>query len=113
MENSTTNIEKLFEKAEIYTKTSFELCKFNAIYKSANIFSSLAVKLIIAIVVVLFLLFANIGLALWVGELLGEIYYGFFAIATVYLLFALLIFIFRNSWIKKPVSNFIISQSLK
>jgi hypothetical protein len=110
MENSTTTIEKLIEKSEIYAKTTLELCKYEAVYKSADIFSNLAVKMAITLVVVLFLLLVNVGLALWVGQELGEVYYGFFIIAFVYLFLALLIYIFREDWVKTPVSNFIINK---
>ena len=110
MENSTTTIEKLIEKAEIYSKTTLELCKYEAVYKSADIFSNLAVKMAIALVVVLFLLLVNVGLSLWVGQELGEVYYGFFVIAFGYLCLALLLYIFRKEWVKTPVSNFIINK---
>ena len=113
MGNSTTTIEKLIEKAEVYIKTTFELHKLNAICRVAEIFSSLAVKLAIAVVVVFFSLMINIGLALWIGDLLGKFYYGFFVIASFYLLLILILYVFRNKWIKNPASNFIISQSLK
>ena len=109
MENSTT-IEKLIEKAEIYSKTTLELCKYEAVYKSADIFSNLAVKLAVAIVVVLFLLLVNIGLALFLGQYLGETYLGFFVIAFLYLCLAILLYIFREEWVKNPVSNFIINK---
>jgi type IV secretory pathway TrbL component len=110
MENSATTIEKLIEKAEIYSKTTLELCKYEAVEKSADIFSNLAVKLAIAIIVVLFLLLVNIGLALCVGQYLGETYLGFFLIAFGYLCLTILLYIFREEWIKNPVSNFIINK---
>ena len=55
-------IENLIEKAEDYSKTTFELCKYNTVYKSADIFSSLAAKVIITLVIVLFSLLVNIDL---------------------------------------------------
>ncbi len=110
MENNTTTIERLIERAEIYSKTTLELCKYEAVYKLADIFSNLAVKLAITIVVVIFLLFVNIGLALLLGEYLGEVYYGFIGIGVFYLFIAALLSIFREQWIKTPVSNFIISK---
>jgi hypothetical protein len=110
MENSTATIEKLIEKAEIYSKTMLELYKYNTVYKSTDIFSDLSVKLAITIVAVISSFFANIGLALWIGSELGETYYGFFVIAFAYLLFLILIYILRNKWIKIPVSNFIINK---
>ncbi len=110
MENTTTTIEKLIEKSEIYAKTTIELCKYEAVYKSADIFSNLAVKMAITLVVVLFLLLMNIGLALCVGKYLGEMYYGFFLVAFGYLCLAILLYFFREVWVRRPVSNFIINK---
>ena len=53
MENSTATIEKLIEKAEVYSKTTLELCKCNAIYEAANVFSSLAIRLVLLFVAVI------------------------------------------------------------
>ncbi len=111
MEDSTT-IEKLIEKSEIYARTSLELCKYEAVYKSADLFSNLAIKMAVTIVVVLSLLFINVGLALWIGQQMNNIYSGFFIIAFVYLFFAILLYVFRKNWIKIPVSNFIINKMI-
>ena len=108
--NTTTTIEKLIEKAGVYSKTTLQLCKYEAVHKSADIFSSLAVKLAITIVVVMFLLFVNIGLALCLGNYLGEVYYGFVIVGFSYLFIAILLYVFKDEWIKTPVSNFIISK---
>jgi high-affinity Fe2+/Pb2+ permease len=109
MENSKT-IEKLIEKAEIYSKTSLQLCKYEVIYKSADIFSNLAVKLTLALIFILFLLLVNVGLSLFVGQYLGETYLGFFVIAFGYLLLAFFLYIFKEEFVKTPVSNFIINK---
>ena len=113
MENNTTTIEKLIERVEVYCKTSFELWKLNAIDKASDLFSSLAVKLTLTIVVIFFFSMINVGLALWIGESLDKYYYGFFVIAAFYLLLLFILYVFRNKWIKNPVSNFVISESLK
>lgn len=110
MENNITTIEKLIEKVETYSKTSIALCKNEAVYKLADIFSSLSVKLIISIVVILFILFINIGLALLIGEYLGANYMGFFVIGFGYFFISILLYIFKESWIITPVSNFIINK---
>jgi hypothetical protein len=113
MDDNTTPIEKLFERAEDYSRTSIELFRLNAIDKSAEIISSIATKSAILLVVVSFVLFLNIGLALWIGEMLGKSYYGFFAVAGFYLLIAILSYLFRDIWIRYPVSNGIILQMMK
>ena len=113
MENAVTTIETLFEKAEEFTRTSLELLKLNAISKSSDILASLAVKLVLASMVATFFLFLNIGLAFWVGELLGKPYYGFFVVAGFYMLITILFSMFNNSLIKLPIKNSIISEILK
>jgi hypothetical protein len=111
--STATTIEMLFEKAEDYGKTSIELFKLNAIDKSADLVSSLVTKVAIAIVVAMFILILNIGLAFWVGELLGKVYYGFFAVAGFYALLSLLICVFQHSLVKIPISNRLIVKLLK
>lgn len=113
MIDNATNLETLFEKAEGYSKTTIELFKLNAIDKSADVASSLVSRLVILMAVALFALITNIGIALWIGELLGEFYYGFFILGGFYSLVAILLHTFRHQWIKYPVSNSIISQMLK
>jgi len=111
MENSITAIENLIEKAGSYYKITLELYKYEAVYKLADIFSDLAVKLILTIVVVLFLLFIEIGLALFLGEHFGKVYYGFIVVGIANLCIGLLLFALKDKWIKTPISNAIIRKT--
>ena len=113
MENTLSPLEKVIEKLEAYSKTSLTLYKYNALYTSADMFSVLAAKLVITLIITVSLLFASIGLALWIGEIIGQVYYGFFIVALAGILLAFLFYIFQNRWIKLPTSNFIISKILK
>jgi phosphoglycerol transferase MdoB-like AlkP superfamily enzyme len=113
MNNNATSIETLLERAEDYSKTTIELFKLSSIDKSAEFVSSLAARLTIFMVVALFILIINIGISMWIGELLGKIYYGFFAVGGFYVLISILLYTFRDQWIKTPVSNSIINQMLK
>ncbi len=113
MENCTTPLEKLFEKTAVYAKTSFELYKLEAVHKAANIVSSIAVRFILFFFVVLFSLFLNIGMALLLGEWLGKFYYGFFAMAFIYIILAVLFLLFQNQLIKNPICNSIIRKTIK
>ncbi|HKC69772.1 MAG TPA: hypothetical protein VKG26_16150 [Bacteroidia bacterium] len=111
--NVTTSIETLIERAEDYSKTTVELFKLKVIDKTSEIVSSLVSQLIIFAVVALFVFIVNIGLSLWVGEMLGKPYYGFFAVAGFYLLVALIVYAGREKWIKTPAKNSIIAQLVK
>ena len=113
MPDDATPIESLFERAEDYSRTTVELLKLQAIDKSADVVSSLISRMAVFIAVVLSVFIINIGLALWIGDALGNSYYGFFIIGGFYALVALLAHLFRHAWIKNPISNSIIEQMLK
>lgn len=105
-------LEVLVEKVGDYSKTSIELCKLTAIDKFADLLSSFAVRFIVYSVVILAVLIVNIGMALWLGELLGKTYFGFFIIAGCYAVLALILHTFRLQWIKYPINNAIVAKLL-
>ena len=113
MNDDTTPIATLFERAEDYTKTTIKLLKLTAVDKSAEIVSSLFSLLVVSMTVVLSIIIISIGVALWLGKLLGDAFYGFFIIGAFYMLVAILFRIFREQWLKYPVSNSIIKQMMK
>jgi phosphoglycerol transferase MdoB-like AlkP superfamily enzyme len=112
MKQQENLIESLIEKGEQYGKTTLELIKLKALDKSADVTSTLVSWLIVVVLIVLFFLILNIGIALWIGELIGKAYLGFFAVAGFYGLLALILGVFREKLVKKPVNNSIISQVL-
>jgi hypothetical protein len=113
MEEKGKLLESLLEKTTDYGKTSFELLKLKTIDKTADLVSSLIPHSFVSILVISFLLFLNIGLALWLGEILGKAFYGFFAVAAFYVLTALLIHFFLHKRIKKSIGDYLIKQILK
>ena len=106
-------IEDLFEKAEAYAKTNVELFKLRAADKLSEIVASLVSRIILILFFSLFFLMVNIGLAIWLGESTGHMYYGFFIVAGLYLIIALVIYALRKKIIKDPIIDGIISQILK
>ena len=113
MENNATTVEMLLERAEDYTRTTVELAKLHAVDKTADVMSSLISRLAVSIVFAMFALLVNIGLSIWIGELIGKLYYGFFIVSSFYLIVAIILYIFKDEWVKTPVSNFIIIKMLK
>ena len=113
MENQPNTIETLIERMEAYIKTTFELYKLKSLQSSANVLSSLVSRLIVIIIFSSFALILNIGIAFWLGEWLGKTHYGFFIVAIFYLVSGIVLHLFRNKWIKKPLNDKIIKQALK
>lgn len=103
-------IDTLFERAVDYCVTSFELSKLKAIDKISSVVSTIIHNLIVCIIMLSFLLFLNIGIALWLGEVLGKVYFGLLVVAAFYLVLGLVSHFFMREWLKRLVGNYFIKQ---
>ncbi|WP_320814423.1 hypothetical protein [Flavobacterium sp.] len=113
MENIATNIDKLYQKAEQYSKTTLELVKLKTIDKTTDIISSLAVSLIMIIIAAIFTMFINIGIALWLGDVFNNMAMGFFVISGFYLIVGIIVYLNKDYFIKTPVNNLVIKKLLE
>lgn len=113
MEPTSDIIEPLIKAATDYSKTSIELLKLQAVKKASIIAPRIITTTIVIVLLSLFLLILNVGVAIWLGELLGKLYYGFFVVAGFYALLTLVFYYGINKGIRKSVGNWIISQLLK
>jgi hypothetical protein len=113
MEDNSKLLETLLEKVTDYSKTSFELIKLRTIDKTADVVSSLVPHSVVFILLASFFLFLNLGIALWLGNILGKPFYGFFVVAAFYIVTSLIIHFFAFKRIKKSVSDYFIKIILK
>lgn len=113
MEEQKQQIETLFERAGDYLETRLELLRLKATHKTTDVASSLASRLIMVLIIILVVLMINIGLALWLGDVLGRSYYGFFALGGFYILVAILFQVFKTNLVEIPMSNAIIKKLTK
>jgi len=113
MEDNAKLIESLFERAADYGKTSLELVKLKALDKTSDVVSSIIPHSVVFVLIGVFMLFLNLGLAFWLGEILGNFYFGFFAVAGFYGFMGILIHFFMHKWLKKLICNYFIKQLLK
>ena len=113
MEDNANLIESLLEKTAEYGKASFELVKLKAIDKTSDVISTLIPHSVVLVLVAVCMLFINLGLAFWLGEILGKIFYGFFVVAAFYVLAGIVLHFFMHGWLKKIVGNYFIKHVLK
>lgn len=113
MENNAERLESLAECATEYGKTSYELIRLKLIDKISDVVSSFMPHSVIFFFIATFLLFCNLGIVFWLGEILGKIYFGFFAVAAFYGVLGIFMYLFLRNWFKKTTRNFIIKQLLK
>ncbi len=113
MDDKTKLLELLLERATEYGKTSLELAKLKTLEKTSNVISSLIPHSVAFILFASFMLFVNLGLAFWMGEILGNIFLGFFVIAGFYGIAALVIYFLMHKWLKKRIYEYFIKQLFK
>jgi hypothetical protein len=110
MEDNNKLIETLLERTAEYTKTSFELIKLKITDRISDVVSSLIPSSVVFIFIASCMLFCSLGLSFWLGEILGKIAYGFFAVAAFYGFIAIFIRFVIYKWLKKIVGDYIIKK---
>jgi hypothetical protein len=113
METTANSIESLYERAEAYGKTTYELSKLKLLETSNTVITSLVARLSVILMISMFTFIMTIAIALWLGEILGKAYYGFFIVAGFYLVVGIVLHFFLHSWVEKPISELIIKQALQ
>jgi len=113
MEDTAKILESLLERAVEYGKTSLELLKLKALDKTSDVVSSTIPHTLVIVIITSFLLFFNLGLAFWLGEVLGKLFLGFFVVAAFYAVAAGVLHFFMHKWLKKVIGNYFIKQMLK
>jgi hypothetical protein len=112
MESTNSLIDPLFERVETYGKTTLELSKLKALKASIIVVTSLVTRLSVIVMVLLSILVFSIGIALFLGDLLGKSYYGFFIVASFYLVAGVVSHLFLDKWIRKPIGDMLVSEIL-
>jgi hypothetical protein len=113
MEDNTKLIESLLERTAEYGKASFELVKLKALDKTSDAVSSLIPHAVVLVLAAVFMLFLNLGLAFWLGEILGRTFYGFFVVAAFYGITGIVLHFFMHERLKKLIGNYFIKHVLK
>ncbi len=113
MEDKTNIFESLLESASDYGKTSYELVKLKAVDKTSDVVSSFIPHSVVFIMIASFILFLNLGIAFWLGDLIGKLFYGFFVVAAFYVIIGIVIHFFMHKWLKRLLSDYFIKHVLK
>ena len=113
MEENKTPVEVLLERSQAYIKTTLQLFKLKATDKGAEIISKIVSGFAILILIVLLFMNLNIAVALLIGDMLGRLWLGFIVLSGFYGFVGIVVYLFRDRLIKRPVSNSIISEMLK
>ena len=112
MQEASNPFENLTENLKEYANTRYDLVTLKITQKAANIGSQTTAILLIGVLIIMFVLFINIAVALYLSSLLNSRYIGFFIVAGFYLLLTLIFIIGRKKLIITPLRNLIVKQIL-
>jgi len=110
MDDKVKQIESLLESAAEYGKASYELGKLKLLDKASDAVSSFIPHAFVVVLVAGFVLFVNLGLALWLGTIFGNVYLGFFALAAFYGIISIVVHFLMHKWLKKLIGNYFIKM---
>ncbi len=112
MEDNTKTIDPLVLAVVNYSKSGFQLLKLKTLEKFAGIVSEAVPRTMFLTALTVFVIFLSLGIAFWLGKILGEIYFGFFIVAAFYLIVGLVLHLFFHNTLKRKISNYVIKQAL-
>lgn len=113
MDDNVKLIEMLLKSSINYGVAEIDLIKLRALNKTSDVVSSLIPPALVFFVLFLFLLFISFGLAIWLGQITGNNFYGYFIIAAFYAIVGLVLHFTMHDWIKRKVCNYLVKQLFK
>jgi hypothetical protein len=113
MDENFKAVELLLEKAIDYGKTGVDLVKLRSVEKISDVVSSIIPHSVVLILVLSFMFFLSLGLAFWIGDILGKIYYGLLIVAGFYGVCGFILHFFMHKWFKRVIGDYFIKMVLK
>lgn len=110
MPSNSSSVKSLLEKLIEHLETRIDLVKLKTIDKSSEVISSLISGIAITVGILLFVFISSVGLALYLGHLLGKLYYGFFILGGFFAIVVILLYVCRHKWLKAPICNIIVKM---
>lgn len=107
------DIDILLSEAGDFLETKAALYKLKTVETTTEVVSTLVSGMGLFCILGLVVATISIGMALWIGDWLGKDFYGFFIIGGIYGIAGLVCYLFRDRWLKEPVSNILIRKLLK
>lgn len=110
VENKEKDLEELLSDAKTYIDTRIEYAKLSAVEKVSKIFADLITNAAVISCFVLAFLFASFTLALYLSEVIGSYSAGFGAVAGIYLLLSIIVYLTKDKYIEKLLVNLFIRK---
>lgn len=111
-DENTLNIGAIFDKLADLIEARLELARLKGINAISDIASSSIASIVFLALCFFTFLLLNIGIALFIGTVMGGAYYGFFIVAAFYSLTAIIYKLVFSKITRKAIRNFLIKKLL-
>jgi len=105
LKDAKEKVETTYQHLIDYAEARWNLIALDISDKTANMVTSIAVGIILAVLGLFFLTFISIALALWLSYLIGSGALGFLLVAVLYGIFGAIVYANRNKWLFLPLMN--------
>lgn len=112
METKEYPVNSLLERAEAYSKISFELIRLKAASKVSDVFTMVIFHFFIIVILSFFLFGVSVAFALWLGGVIGQVFLGFILVGLFYGILGFILFFMRFS-VKTLIYNSVLGNILK
>ena len=104
--------ENLIEKIKIYIGLKSRLAVLSTVEKVAEFYAAAVSNIVVLLCLLMMLIFASLGTAFWLNDVLNSIWLGFFWVAGVYLLFFIIVIFIKSKWIEEPLMDRLVRKML-
>lgn len=104
------SIEDLVTDLKGYVNVRVEYFRLYAVERISKVFADLITNVAVVISFILAFLFGSVTLAFYLSTVFGSYTAGFGAVAIIYILLAVIVFITKDTFLERAITNFAIGR---
>lgn len=109
-ESNEKTIEDLVTDVKGYLNVRVEYLRLYAVERASKIFADLVTNVVVVVSFILAFLFGSVTLAFYLSTVFGGYTAGFGAVAILYILLAVIVFVTKDTFLEKAITNFAIKR---
>jgi predicted transporter len=113
MEEAFKKAEELASHLKEYLNSKIDSVKLDAAEKSSKLLSNFTATIVVALIAFLSVSFISMSVAFGIAKLTGELFLGFLSVGLFYLLCGILLWVYREKFIRMPMMNSILQHLFK
>ena len=113
MEDKKATPKVLIEHGKEYLQNRADLAMLQVTDKASDVISNIVIYALLGFISIFVLLFGSFALAYALGDWFDNTFLGFLAVFGIYTITGIVLFIFRQTWLKTPMVNMFIKQFLQ